>query len=445
MSLQRGEIEGEARGVANVIRFIGSLSNATLANKVLTSCHIHSDLHVWDLYRQAFSNLKRISVISCHDLSEPLALRFGLQVADWIKIPAEHVWRGMFGDSGLADENLYPVVFNRILNDLAPARGEVFLVAAGFLGKLFCDRICQRGGIGIDVGSVADLWAGHLTRNIAQSEFDFDVSSSLIASQPFEDRFDPGQVRGSGLCRSDRARNVDVMQFPSIPRVELRESAADRRKLRIIGHPRCGSGYVAAVFVRLGLQLGHERLGADGLCSWINTVDDLNPPYKAPTMPRGTFLHTLSYVRDPVSAIPSIMIENCKGASFNFRRFHIARELGVDIAKYSDPIARAVASYVLWMEIVDLQKLLLTLRVERMAEDIKSGIDVFRNSGMNIDSSLCASIANVPTDINASQFKTSISKPIIEQRQYLRLPTQLVDALERFCSRYDYELPWRQP
>ena len=42
--------------------------------------------------------------------------------------------------------------------------GEVFLVAAGFLGKFYCQTIKERGGIALDIGSAADYWLGYQTR-----------------------------------------------------------------------------------------------------------------------------------------------------------------------------------------------------------------------------------------------------------------------------------------
>jgi hypothetical protein len=56
-------------------------------------------------------------------------------------------------------------------------RGELFLVAAGFLGKFYCDLIKSRGGIAIDVGSIVDYWLGHDTRGAEMyNEFSKDYS-----------------------------------------------------------------------------------------------------------------------------------------------------------------------------------------------------------------------------------------------------------------------------
>jgi tetratricopeptide (TPR) repeat protein len=62
-------------------------------------------------------------------------------------------------------EPTYPQAHNRILDELRPPRrGAVYLVAAGLLGKIHCDRIRQLGGIALDVGSIVDAWMGYNTR-----------------------------------------------------------------------------------------------------------------------------------------------------------------------------------------------------------------------------------------------------------------------------------------
>ena len=45
-----------------------------------------------------------------------------------------------------------------------PQDGHVFIVAAGYLGKSYCARVRDRGGIGLDLGSIVDEWLGYDTR-----------------------------------------------------------------------------------------------------------------------------------------------------------------------------------------------------------------------------------------------------------------------------------------
>ena len=62
-------------------------------------------------------------------------------------------------------EATFPDAHRRILGALDPPRpGAVYLVAAGLLGKIYCGRIRELGGIALDVGSIADAWMGYNTR-----------------------------------------------------------------------------------------------------------------------------------------------------------------------------------------------------------------------------------------------------------------------------------------
>ena len=59
----------------------------------------------------------------------------------------------------------YPEVFHEIMGNIDPPyQGAIYIVAAGILSKPYCTRIKERGGIAIDVGSVADIWMGTASR-----------------------------------------------------------------------------------------------------------------------------------------------------------------------------------------------------------------------------------------------------------------------------------------
>jgi hypothetical protein len=126
----------------------------------------------------------------------------------------------------------------------------------GFLGKLLCERVRERDGIGFDVGAVVDVWAGHTTRQYEATSLHFDLASSLIADQPFIDDFCRRASRGTGRCFSDDTRRRDIAAH--LPAERLQSNVGAPRKLRIVGHPRCGSGYVSRVFIALGCNVGRE-------------------------------------------------------------------------------------------------------------------------------------------------------------------------------------------
>jgi hypothetical protein len=73
----------------------------------------------------------------------------------WLAVPGELLY--YYDDSGL--ETSHWSRFELIAgHDFRP--GEVWLVGAGVLGKVYCQAIKAAGGVAIDVGSVLDVWSG---------------------------------------------------------------------------------------------------------------------------------------------------------------------------------------------------------------------------------------------------------------------------------------------
>jgi tetratricopeptide (TPR) repeat protein len=431
------------RGVCNPINFLESRTEDESKRRILLSLHLPSDLDRWDLWREILTPLSSVSVISCLDLSRILAERFGISVRLWYRIPPVHYYRTLLAEPGREPERpFYPDVFEEIMANVAPKAGELFLVAAGFLGKLLCDQIRERGGIGFDIGSQADSWKGHATRIYTGAELEFDSASSLIEGQPFTDQFDAQRVSVVEPCRSDRTRRVNLTGrfdalFTDTPAAPKKADYA----LRIIGHPGCGSAYVARTLTSLGVLIGHERPEANGICGWSCSVEDLTPVFDTPYIPTSAFHTTLAFVRDPTIAIPCIIVENCNDASFSFRRFHIARLLGVDIARRRDPIERAVESYLRWMQIVDQQRPRVTLHVERLREDLLVHKQELEAAGVFLNWELVDGTGAERGDIDESMNAHDMPLPTIAPDRYQRLPEDLREALSAFCSRYGYRLP----
>lgn len=427
-----------SRGLASIFHFLDAAGSAFLKNKPLLSCHIHSDLEQWDIYREIFARVTSVSVISCHDLSPFLARHFAVRVRTWHRIPAEKKYQSMFGPAEESEEFIYPGIFDRIERELAPQNGELVLVAAGFLGKFFCDTVRTRGGIALDIGSVADIWMGFVTRAYGRSQCRFDAACSLIEGQPFAENFGDRAISAGDPCESDETRRFDLKDDLS----QYRGSEPDEGgvfALRIIGHPRCGSRYVSQVLTTLGVHLGHERMGQHGTCSWIHTVDDRNPPFNAPYAPARLFRTTLAYVRSPADAIPSIMLENTNADSFAFRRFHIFRKLAVDIARWRDPVERAVDSYLCWMKLVERQRPMFALRVERITDDLRGHFEELNSAGIRLQLQIDA---GVPNTVNSSIEKFSIAKPELAADRYRSIDAKLQDSLAEMCEQYGYPSPF---
>ena len=80
-------------------------------------------------------------------------------------MPEEKAYADVIGSNGVAGPH-FPDRFTAIMADIAasPQQRRVWLVAAGILGKLYCDAVRRSGGVAIDIGSIADGWCGKLTR-----------------------------------------------------------------------------------------------------------------------------------------------------------------------------------------------------------------------------------------------------------------------------------------
>src|SRR5690606_26059143 len=98
------------------------------------------DLSAWGLYERLFERIGRVALVTCHpSLPDHLARRFGLSVSRVHAIPHESKYGTVFGYG--EGEAHYPDVYERLMAELDVGEpGEVVLVAAGFLGKMYCDR-----------------------------------------------------------------------------------------------------------------------------------------------------------------------------------------------------------------------------------------------------------------------------------------------------------------
>lgn len=81
----------------------------------------------------------------------------------WYPVPGELLYHGQ--SDALRH---YPERFEQLMATLeVPEPGTLFLVGAGILGKIYCGRIKELGGVALDVGGLMDVWAGNPTRAFA--------------------------------------------------------------------------------------------------------------------------------------------------------------------------------------------------------------------------------------------------------------------------------------
>ena len=155
----------QARGNLTALHYLDSGPRQLTDGKLLVSNNFPVDLDQWRLFGPILSAASAVSVVSCHDLSGYLRETHGVDVRRWFNIPEHKRFSAMFGrDDAARVSQFYPDIFEKILEDISPIPGEVYLIAAGILGKIIAQRVRERGGCALDIGSLADYWAGYVTR-----------------------------------------------------------------------------------------------------------------------------------------------------------------------------------------------------------------------------------------------------------------------------------------
>ena len=91
----------------------------------------------------------------------------GARSVDLRPVPRQAKYRG---DPG-SDTGHWPQRYHELLEELREIEpGRLWFVAAGMVGKPYCEAIREAGGIAVDIGHAADIWVGMRTRSYDQSE-----------------------------------------------------------------------------------------------------------------------------------------------------------------------------------------------------------------------------------------------------------------------------------
>lgn len=216
------------------------------------------------------------------------------------------------------------------------------------------------------------------------------------------------------------------------------------RPLLVTGHPRCGTGYTAALCRQLGLDIGHERLWADGISYWMFAVEAKSNPWAldavANTRRAFAWRYLVMPVRDLANAVGSVIRESQHAPdSYSFRREHILNHLGIDLDSFPTPLERAVRSLIGWYRIVISQKPDLIFRIEDEHERLR---DFLISQGL-----INALMRNLLLDtqpINANKFYKGARypKPIVVPADWHSLPADTRAETAWYCEQFGYGLPW---
>lgn len=127
---------------------------------------VHYDLVLSGALARILQGRAAVGLITCHrDLAPALQRHHGLGRVELIKIPGEQIHADALGADAAAGRH-WPDRYEEICAQLGRGdrRGELWLVAAGLLGKIYGAALKRSGAVVIDIGAVADLWMGKGTR-----------------------------------------------------------------------------------------------------------------------------------------------------------------------------------------------------------------------------------------------------------------------------------------
>ena len=207
-----------------------------------------------------------------------------------------------------------------------------------------------------------------------------------------------------------------------------------------VGHPRCGSAYMAHLLTAFGLDVGHERLGAHGISSWMFAADDDPYPYarnRGAELRRDKHFATIiHHVRNPDQAIPSIMVENQHSpVSYQFRRRHILKELAIDLDAYTSDLERAVVAYLAWNRLIEKMRPSLVVQVEHCEVQVRQHL-----VSQGLIPAEFRPLQLPPKTLNSAKpYKGQvIRKPRLEAADWSGLSKNITEELRQFCLKYGY-------
>ncbi len=211
------------------------------------------------------------------------------------------------------------------------------------------------------------------------------------------------------------------------------------RPLLAVGHPRCGSRYMSELLTACGLDVGHERIGEHGISSWRFAVEDdressaLDP--LSSSRKNTHFGNVVQFVRDPRTAIPSIVRENQRSEkSYAFRRKHIRGVFDVDLDAARSEVEKAVLSYVYWNKIIERQQVNLRVRIEEGEAALH---DFLKERQLLQD---VGTTPAPPKTVSARKSDEGVfaEKPSLSEADWDAVGDEPRQAVNEMCRRYGY-------
>jgi hypothetical protein len=216
------------------------------------------------------------------------------------------------------------------------------------------------------------------------------------------------------------------------------------RTLLITGHPRCGTGYASALCREMGLDVGHEKAGNDGISSWMFAVEDAKNPWSQDLISSSRLRLAWKYLIMPVrnlsKSAESVVRENIYAPeSYSFRQRHILSILNVDLDELSTDFEKSVCSIICWSRIV-LAQADFAFRIEDQQVKLRKFLidqDLIGTSWEN------NTLSNTPVNANKAYQGKHYDKPIFSAEDWRQLPHEILSEATWYCDTFGYPYPWR--
>lgn len=145
----------------NILLALGLIGDAAPpSDKKYCSSHIHMNLeHDGFFDRLAAAGRKVGLITSFPGLADRLKAReFDVQIVHLVPGDSRNFWKDGAGRA----QCQYPDRVREVMSalDKADLRNHIFLIASGFVGKRYCLKVRERGGIALDIGALANVWGG---------------------------------------------------------------------------------------------------------------------------------------------------------------------------------------------------------------------------------------------------------------------------------------------
>jgi len=144
-----------------------------------------NDLHqfLWDrgLLDDIIDAAERVVLVTCRDVLDAFKGRYGKRTA-WVRVPEE----GHTGRRATDHFRLAPEIAENVASLSGPR--ALTLVGAGALGKWYAARAGQVGAVGLDIGSLFDLWASVPSRSWIMPHLTLGAQKGILVAEDVADQ-----------------------------------------------------------------------------------------------------------------------------------------------------------------------------------------------------------------------------------------------------------------